>query len=78
MPWGLSGTNDRLITRANFLGSGTVPVESFESGMSPYSCHNMAGNVAEWCLNRQGSGFTLIGVESRYAAVILMGAGFIT
>jgi len=61
MPWGLSNTNDRPSQRANFLGRGTVTVESFESGMSPYGCYNMAGNVAEWCLNPQRTGFTVAG-----------------
>jgi formylglycine-generating enzyme required for sulfatase activity len=61
MPWGMSSTSDRLINRANFLGHETVPVESCESGMSPYGCYNMAGNVAEWCLNPQGPGFTIAG-----------------
>lgn len=61
MPWGLSTTSDRLITRANFLTHGTVPVDSFPSGMSSYGCYNMAGNVAEWCLNSRGTGFTVAG-----------------
>lgn len=61
MPWGLSNMNDRLITRANFLTSGTVPVDSFAIGMSAYGCYNMAGNVAEWCQNPKGAGFTVAG-----------------
>ena len=61
MPWGLKRANERLSDRANFLGSGTVPVDSLESGMSPYGCYHMAGNVAEWCRNPQPSGFTTAG-----------------
>lgn len=29
--------------------------------MSPHGCHNMAGNVSEWCLNPKGAGFTTAG-----------------
>ncbi len=61
MPWGLSSARDRIEDRANFLGSGTVPVDSLEFGMSEYGCYQMAGNVAEWCLNPQVEGFTTAG-----------------
>jgi hypothetical protein len=27
----------------------TAPVELFKEGCSPYTCHNMVGNVQEWC-----------------------------
>lgn len=59
MPWGLyrETTDDR----ANFKGNGTMPVDSFEFGISPYGCYNMAGNVAEWCLNANEVGFTTSG-----------------
>ncbi len=61
MPWGLSLAKERLGERANFLGSGTVAVENLEFGMSPYGCYNMAGNVAEWCRNRQADAFPTAG-----------------
>ena len=48
MPWGiLTETTDY---RANFKEAGTMPVDSFEFGMSPYGCADMVGNVSEWCL----------------------------
>ena len=47
--------------RANFNTSGTVPVGSFEFGMSPFGCYEMAGNVAEWCLNETSEGFITSG-----------------
>jgi formylglycine-generating enzyme required for sulfatase activity len=59
MPWGLhEGTTT---DRANFGGAGTVPVGSFEFGMSPYGCYDMAGNVSEWCLNETSEGYIASG-----------------
>ncbi|HEY9231335.1 MAG TPA: SUMF1/EgtB/PvdO family nonheme iron enzyme, partial [Blastocatellia bacterium] len=59
MPWGLLETGvDR---RANFNREGTMPVDSFEFGMSPYGCYNMAGNVSEWCSNETSEGYFVAG-----------------
>lgn len=60
MPWGLHHEG-WTIGRANFSGDGTVPVGSFEFGMSPCGCYDMAGNVAEWCLNNTSEGFIASG-----------------
>lgn len=57
MPWGPAGVGRSVEGRANFKSDGTVPVDRFEFGMSPYGCYNMAGNVAEWCLNETSQGF---------------------
>jgi dienelactone hydrolase len=38
-----------------------MPVESYEFGMSPYGCYEMAGNVSEWCLNQKGDSFITAG-----------------
>jgi formylglycine-generating enzyme required for sulfatase activity len=59
MPWGFfKGSVDG---RANLNSRGTVPVGRFEFGMSPFGCYDMAGNVAEWCLNETASGFIASG-----------------
>ncbi len=58
MPWGILETTD---LRANFRSSGTMPVDSFEFGVSPFGCYNMAGNVSEWCLNEASNGFITSG-----------------
>jgi serine/threonine protein kinase/formylglycine-generating enzyme required for sulfatase activity/pimeloyl-ACP methyl ester carboxylesterase len=59
MPWGvLTGL---VGDRANFKTNGPMPVESFEFGMSPFGCYNMAGNVSEWGRNERGRGFVTAG-----------------
>ncbi len=47
--------------RANFGGNDTVPVDSYEFGISPFGCYNMAGNVTEWCLNEMGGRYATTG-----------------
>ncbi len=61
MPWGLKTPYENVLQRANFESNGTVAVDSFEFGISPYGCYNMAGNVKEWCLNETNKGFVITG-----------------
>jgi len=61
MPWGAFYPGDTLEWRANFERDVTVPVDSFEFGMSPFGAYNMAGNVSEWCLNETSEGFISAG-----------------
>jgi formylglycine-generating enzyme required for sulfatase activity/dienelactone hydrolase len=61
MPWGLKNPNDNILHRANFESSGTETVASFEFGISPFGCYNMAGNVREWCFNETNIGFITTG-----------------
>src|SRR5262249_18323361 len=56
MPGGLP-TGQTAANRANLPGRGAVAVDQFEFGISPYGCYNMAGNVAEWCVNKWGDDF---------------------
>ena len=46
-PWGYEFLPDRCNCRASGLG-GLCSVSSFPQGVSPFGCHNMAGNVWEW------------------------------
>ena len=62
MPWGLS-SQTAAGERANFYGRGTVAVDSFAFGISPYGAYNMAGNVAEWILNGRGEGYATRGAS---------------
>lgn len=58
-PW---GTDTKSATvRANFGQSGTREAGSYPSGVSPFGCYDMAGNVREW-LNAVQPGGTLRGV----------------
>jgi formylglycine-generating enzyme required for sulfatase activity len=59
MPWGLF--HRTIDGRANLSTNGTVPVGKYEFGMSPFGCFEMAGNVAEWCLNQTSNGFITSG-----------------
>ena len=61
MPWGAVDTGQSAEGRANFKSDGTSAVDSFEFGMSPYGCYQMAGNVAEWCVNGTGAGHLAAG-----------------
>ena len=54
MPWGLADPTLGVVRRANFGSSGTEPVDSHPSGVSPYGAYNMAGNVEEWVANPTG------------------------
>ena len=44
---------DSFRQRANFDGATTMPVTANPIGASPFGAYNMAGNVAEWCSERQ-------------------------
>jgi len=61
LPWGAFYPGDTLESRANFEGDATIPVVSFEFGMSPFGAYNMAGNVSEWCRNETSEGFISAG-----------------
>lgn len=55
-PWGLVAAGVDVTERANFLGRGTVPVDSMPFGMSTWGAQHMAGNVAEWVRNERPPG----------------------
>lgn len=63
LPWGPIDVTGSVEGRANFKSDGTVPVGSFPFGLSPFGCHDMAGNVAEWCLNPMMNGFATVGAS---------------
>jgi len=47
-PWGAEVKGAEA--RANFDVIGTRPVASYPSGLSPFGCYDLAGNVREWLL----------------------------
>jgi serine/threonine protein kinase/cephalosporin-C deacetylase-like acetyl esterase len=61
LPWGWVKFGGVVEGHANFNSSGATPVNSFEFGMSPFGCYQMAGNASEWCLNEVTDGFTVAG-----------------
>lgn len=61
MPWGYVSATVQTERRANFSGTGTMPVDSLQFGISPFGVYAMAGNVKEWLANRVGDGFAVAG-----------------
>jgi formylglycine-generating enzyme required for sulfatase activity len=55
-PWGNSPT-DCSLANCNNCYNQTRPVGSHPTGVSPYGVHDMAGNVAEMCLDRYNQNF---------------------
>src|SRR5438128_7864567 len=60
-PWGLVSEGVDVTERANFIGRGTMPVDSMPFGMSPWGAYHMAGNVSEWCSNPDPPGYAARG-----------------
>ncbi|MCJ7628691.1 MAG: SUMF1/EgtB/PvdO family nonheme iron enzyme, partial [Longimicrobiales bacterium] len=60
-PWGLVEPGQSTEERANFSGSGTVEVDAYPFGLSPYGAYAMAGNVREWTANASDDGFIAMG-----------------
>ena len=52
-PWGNVWDGNRC----NVTRRGTTPVGSYPTGVSPYACHDMAGNVLEWVADWYDAGY---------------------
>ncbi len=50
-PWGEEFDLNKCNSKETGIGH-TMPVSQYPNGVSPYGCHDMAGNVWEWCANR--------------------------
>lgn len=67
-PWGVVGEGVDATERSNFLGKGTMPVDTMPFGASPWGAHHMAGNVSEWCRNPYLPGYAARGGAWKDAA----------
>jgi len=62
-PWGREDPTERLASFGRPVGGRTVPVGQFPAGASPYGNEDMAGNVWEWCEDRDSPRFYMHGPE---------------
>jgi gamma-glutamyl hercynylcysteine S-oxide synthase len=61
-PWGDDWPTPRVANFDNVIGRST-PVGLYPDGVSPYGCHDMAGNVNNWTADWYWPGFGRFGVE---------------
>lgn len=74
-PWGDKFDAKKCNTAENRKNT-LMPVGSFPSGVSPYGCHDMAGNVLEWTVSYAQKEKESQRMRSKIALVILKGGAF--
>lgn len=62
-PWGREDPSDELANFGHPRGGRTESIGQHSKGASPYGCEDMAGNVWEWCEDRDVPRFYLSGPD---------------
>lgn len=60
-PWGREDPTEQHANFGKPLGGHTAPIGQHPAGASPYGCEDLAGNVWEWCEDRDSPRFYLNG-----------------
>jgi serine/threonine-protein kinase len=60
-PWGREDPSERHANYGKPIGGRTAPIGQHPAGASPYGCEDLAGNVWEWCEDRDSPRFYLNG-----------------
>jgi formylglycine-generating enzyme required for sulfatase activity len=63
-PWGDMWEAGRCFSAENGASHGPAPIGTYPRGVSPFGCHDMAGNAWEWCADWYSAEYYLQSVHT--------------